>query len=249
MNAEFDILLKQLRDEFVSEFPERCDGVEEAVLAFEQGKLGAFDDIYRKVHSLKGSGSQFGFSVVTSICHQFESFLSSGGFNNEQLSMNYALSYVDLLKQVAEIIGNDNASTQSIEQELDELRKSSLPGRATVMLIEPSASRRKLCQGVLAQLGVRIVVQERGLNALEQMLHEPFDLVVAARELPDLNTVAVVAALRESSGKNKHVPVILVSSNSTPIPDYLTINAVLARDAQFIPNLTKIASNILAKHK
>ncbi len=248
MNAEFDTLLKQLRDEFVAEFPERCDGVEEAVLAFEQGRPGAFDDIYRKVHSLKGSGSQFGFSVLTSICHQFESFLSAG-FNTEQLSMSYALSYVDLLKQVAEIIGNDGASTQSIEHELDELRKSSMPGRATVMLIEPSASRRKLCQGVLSQLGVRIVVQDRGLSALEQMLHEPFDLVVAARELPDLNTVAVVAALRESNGKNKHVPVILVSSNSTPIPDYLTINAVLARDAQFIPNLSKVASNILVQHK
>ena len=248
MNAEFDTLLKQLRDEFVAEFPERCDALEESVLSFEQGREGAFDDIYRKVHSLKGSGSQFGFSVVTSICHQFESFLSAG-FNTEQLSMSYALSYVDLLKQVAEIITEDGASTQSIEHELDELRKSSLPGRATVMLIEPSASRRKLCQGVLAQLGVRIVVQDRGMAALEQMLHEPFDLVVAARELPDLNTVAVVAALRESSGKNKHVPVILVSSNSTPIPDYLMINAVLARDAQFIPNLAKVASNILVKHQ
>jgi CheY-like chemotaxis protein len=154
-----------------------------------------------------------------------------------------------LLKQVAEIIHEENPSTHGIEQELDALRKSSMPGRATVMLIEPSASRRKLCQGVLSQLGVRIVVQDRGMNALEQMLHEPFDLVVAARELPDLNTVSVVAALRESNGKNKHVPVILVSSNTTPIPEYLTINAVLARDAQFMPNLAKVATDILHNHK
>jgi CheY-like chemotaxis protein len=249
MNAEFDTLLKQLRDEFVAEFPERCDGLEECVLAFEGGQEGAFDDLYRRVHSLKGAGSQFGLSILTSICHQFESFLSSGNLINDQLSTSYALSYVDLLKRVAENVGNENASFHDIEQELDELRKSSMPGRATVMLIEPSASRRKLCQGVLSQLGVRIVVQDRGMNALEQMLHEPFDLVVAARELPDLNTIAVVAALRESSGKNKHVPVILVSSNSTPIPDYLTINAVLARDAQFIPNLAKVATEILQKHK
>jgi DNA-binding response OmpR family regulator len=95
---------------------------------------------------------------------------------------------------------------------------------------------------------VRIAVQERGMLALEQMLHEPFDLVVAARELPDLNTVSIVAALRESNGRNKNVPVILVSSNTTPIPDYLTINAVLARDAQFIPKLAQTATEIL-KHK
>jgi chemotaxis protein histidine kinase CheA len=245
MNAEFDVLLKQLRDEFIAEFPERCDALEESVLSFEQGRAGAFDEIYRFVHSLKGAGSQFGFSLITSICHQFESFLSSGNFTTEQLSLSYALSYVDLLKRMAEVIGHEGASTQDLERELDELRKSSMPGRATVLLIEPSTSRRKLCQGVLSSLGVRIVVQERGMLALEQMLHEPFDLLVAARELPDLNTVAIVAALRESNGRNKNVPVILVSSNTTPIPAHLAINAVLARDAQFIPNLAKVASEIL----
>jgi chemotaxis protein histidine kinase CheA len=245
MNAEFDVLLKQLRDEFVSEFPERCDALEESVLAYEQGRKGAFDEIYRFVHSLKGAGSQFGFSLVTSICHQFESFLSSGNLTAEQLSISYALSYVDLLKRMSEIAGQEHVSTLELERELEELRKSSMPGRATVLLIEPSSSRRKLCQGVLSSLGVRLVVQERGMLALELMLHEPFDLVVAARELPDLNTVAIIAALRESNSRNKHVPVILVSSNATPIPTYLAINAVLARDAHFIPNLTKVASEIL----
>lgn len=249
MNAEFDILLKQLRDEFISEFPERCDAIEEGVLAFEQGREGAFDDIYRRVHSLKGSGSQFGFTLLVSICHQFESFLSSGHFNTEQLCMSYAFSYIDLLKRMVDIISQENPSTHDIEADLEELRKSSMPGRATVLLVEPSPSRRKLCQGVLAQLNVRIVVQERGMSALELMLHEPFDLVVAARELPDLNTVAIVAALRESNSRNKHVPVILVSSNSTPVPQHLEISAVLARDAQFIPNLAKTAGEILQQHK
>lgn len=254
MNAEFDVLLKQLRDEFIAEFPERCDAIEESVLAFEQRREGAFDDIYRKVHSLKGSGSQFGFSLLVSICHQFESFLSSGHFNAEQLGISFAFSYVDLLKSMVGIIGQDHAAASDvklklgIEAELEELRKSSMPGRATVLLIEPSTSRRKLCHDVLSQLNVRIVVQERGLGALELMLHEPFDLIVAARELPDLNTVAIVAAVRESNCKNKHAPVILVSSNSTPVPTHLEINAVLARDAQFIPNLAKVASEILS-HK
>ncbi len=245
MNAEFGILLSQLRDEFVAEFPERCDALEECVLAFEKGQEGAFDDMYRRVHSLKGSGSQFGLSIVTSICHQFESFLSSGALTTDSLSTSFALSYVDLLKQVAELIGSENANYHEIERSLEELRKSSMPARASVLLIEPSPSRRKLCQGVLNSLGVRVVVQERGMTALEQMLHEPFDLLVAARELPDLNTVAIVSALRESNGRNKNIPVILVSSNSSPIPAHLIINAVLARDAQFIPNLAQAAGAIL----
>ncbi len=250
MNVEFNTLRKQLRDEFVAEFPERCDSLEECVLAVEAGREGAFDDLYRRVHNLKGTGSQFGLSILTSICHQFESFLSSGNLKTDQLSASYALSYVDLLKRVSENVGQEGLSFIEIEHELEELRKSSMPEHATILLIEPSPSRRKLCQGVLAQLGVRIVMQERGMAALEQMLHEPFDLIVAARELPDLNTVAIIAALRESNCRNKHTPVILVTSNVTPIPDYLIINAVLARDAQFIPNLAKVANEILQQqHK
>ena len=248
MNAEFGVLLNQLRDEFVGEFPERCDALEECVLAFEDGRIGAFDDLYRRVHSLKGAGSQFGLTIVTSICHQFESFLSGGNLSTDPLSISYALSYIDLLKRVAELLGHENISTHDIESELEELRKSSMPGRASVMLIEPSASRRKLCQGVLNQLGVRIVLQERGMLALERLLHEPFDLIVAARELPDLNTVALVAALRESNARNKSIPVILVSSNAAPTHDYLSIYAVLARDAQFIPNLASAAGEILKDH-
>ncbi|MEI7795220.1 MAG: Hpt domain-containing protein [Methylococcaceae bacterium] len=248
MNDEFNILLKQLRDEFVAEFPERCDALEESVLAFGEGREGAFDDMYRLVHSLKGAGSQFGLLIVTAICHQFESFLSSGALAKNPLSLSFALSYVDLLKQVSEFIGSENTHFHDIEHSLEALRTSSMPEHASVLLIEPSPSRRKLCQGVLNSLGVRVVVQERGMLALEQLLHEPFDLLVAARELPDLNTVALVSALRESNSRNKHIPVILVSSNATPIPDYLTINAVLARDAQFIPNLTKEVGAIL-QHK
>lgn len=247
MSAEFDTLLSQLRDEFVSEFPERCDTLEECVLAFEQGREGAFDDMYRRVHSLKGAGSQFGLSIVTSICHQFESFLSSGALTTDSLSLSFALSYVDLLKQVSELIGSEKVNYHDIERSLEELRKSSMPNRASVLLIEPSPSRRKMCQGVLASLGVRIVAHERGMAALEQLLHEPFDLLVAARELPDLNTTGVVAALRESTCRNKHIPVVLVSSNSTPIANYLDIHAVLARDADFIPNLAKEVSKILSK--
>jgi CheY-like chemotaxis protein len=120
-----------------------------------------------------------------------------------------------------------------------------MPSHASVLLIEPSPSRRKMCQGVLSALGLRIVTQERGMTALERLLHEPFDLIVAARELPDLNTVALVAALRESNSRNKNIPVILVSSNATPVSDYLSINAVLARDAEFIPNLSDSAAKIL----
>ena len=245
MNDEFNILLDQMRSDFIAEFPERCDVLDELVLAFEKDREGAFDALYRAVHSLKGSAGMFGLSLVTSICHQFESFLSSSDLKADMsLSVSFALSYVDLMKRVALSIGKESAYVNDIEHDLEQLRISSMLGRISILLIEPSVSRRKLCQGVLASMRTRITTQERAIPALEQMLHEPFDLLIAARELSDLNTIALVSALRESTSRNKNIPVIMVSSNDKAAPEHLNIT-VLKRDAQFIPNLAEVTVELL----
>lgn len=246
MNADFTVLLAGMRDDFVVELPERCDLLEEWILAMGQGKGDAFDELFRNVHSLKGSGGTFGLPLVTSICHQFESFVSAARGRFDPLAVSHALSYVDLLRRVADVPEREGVFAIAIEQDLEQLRISSMPGCASVLLVEPSVSTRKFCQGVLEPLSVRLVSQDRGLSALELLLNQPFDLLVAARELPDLNALALVAALRESGGRNKDIPVILISSNSTPAPAYLNINTTIKRDAAFVTTLARCAGDVLA---
>lgn len=246
MNTDFALLLTGMRDDFVAELPEHCDLLEQCVLALEQGAAGAFDELFRRVHSLKGSGGTFGMPLVTGVCHQFESFIRAAKERFDPLAISHALSYVDLLRRVAETPAWDGAVATAIEHDLELLRISSMPGCASVLLVEPSIATRKFCQGVLEPLAVRLVSQERGLSALELLLHQPFDLMIAARELPDLNALALVAALRESGSRNKDIPVILISSNSSPAPTYLNINATIKRDAAFISTLTRCAGDVLA---
>ncbi len=246
MNTDFALLLAGMRDDFVVELPERCDLLEDGVLALEQGKAHAFDELYRHIHNLKGSGGNFGLPLISSICHQFESFVSDVRERFDPLAVSHALSYVDLLRRVAESPERGGAFAIAIEQELEQLRISSMSGCAAVLLVEPSIATRKFCQGVLEPLAVRIASQDRGLSALELLLHQPFDLLIAARELPDLNALALVAALRESGTRNKDIPVILISSNSTPAPAYLNICATIKRDAAFVSTLERCAGDVLA---
>ncbi len=245
MNADFAVLLIGMRDDFVEELPERCDFLEESVLTLKRNAANSFDELYRRVHSLKGSGGTFGLPLVTSICHQFESFISVARGHFDPLAISHALSYVDLLRRVAEMPA-DSAAAAAIEHDLEQLRISSMPGCASVLLIEPSIATRKFCQGVLASLWVRLVSQDRGLPALELLLHQPFDLLIAARELPDLNALALIAALRESGSRNKDIPVILISSSSAPVPAYLNIRATIKRDAEFVSTLARCAGDVLA---
>lgn len=245
MSADFSALLARMRADFLAELPERCGRMEEAVLALEKKKPGAFDELYRLVHSLKGTGGTFGLPVITAICHQFESFISEAAPHFNQRAANFALSYLDLLRRADEAAGQDLDVTTAIERNLEQLRKASMQKRASVLLVEPSAAMNNLCQGALAALSLRMVSQDRGMSALEQLLHEPFDLLVASRELPDLNATALVAALRESNSRNRDIPVILISSNPAPLSPHLSIRAMIRRDPQLVPTLTRYAAEAL----
>ncbi len=246
MNVDFALLLAGMRDEFTRELPERCDQMEQCILSLGGGDNSAFDELYRHAHSLKGAGGTFGMPLVTSICHHFESFISNSRGHFDQLAVSHALSYVDLLRRVAEIPEHDDISGHAVEQELELLRISSMPACASVLLVEPSVATRKFCQGVLEPLSVRLTSQDRGIVALELLLHQPFDLLIAARELPDLNALALVAAIRESGSRNKDIPVILISSNAVPVPAYLNISTTIKRDGEFISNLARCAGDVLA---
>jgi CheY-like chemotaxis protein len=85
-----------------------------------------------------------------------------------------------------------------------------------------------------------------GLEALQRLLHAPFDLLVISRELPDLNALAVIAALREARCRNSEIPVILVSSNAATVPQHLAVHTIVRRNVHLMPELTRHISEQLA---
>jgi chemotaxis protein histidine kinase CheA len=247
MNDEFNTLLAEMQADFLDELPERCDRIEQGVMALERKEADAFNELYRQVHSLKGAGGMFGVPVITTICHQFETFVSEAHARFDQQASSTALAYVDLLRKTAKPAGRDAAGVAAIEQALDRMRVSTLSGRLSVLLVEPSEAMRKLYNEVFADKPVQLVTLGRGLEALERMLHEPFDLLVASRELPDLNAIALMAAVRESDSRNKNIPVILVSSNPAPVPPHLNVRATVRRDPKLVPTLSQHVLDVLAQ--
>lgn len=246
MTDDVALLLAEMQADFVDELPQRCNGLEESVFALEQGGSGAFDELYRQIHSLKGAGGMFGIPIITTVCHQFESYIGARKNRLEPQSASVALAYVDLLRTTMTAQGRDAKAVATIEAALEKMRLASLSGKASVLMVDPSEAVRMLYQRAIDAQTMQLVTMESGMAALERMLHEPFDLLVISRELPDLNAIAVVAALRESRCRNSKLPVILVSSNMAPVPDYVGINALIRRDAKLLQSLTRSITGILA---
>ena len=246
MNNDFSLLLAEMRSDFIAELPERCNYLDDCIVAAEKGEPDAYDELYRQVHSLKGTGGTFGLTALTYVCHQFESFLAEFNHKFDHQTTLFAFSYVKLIGLAGSISENQGSAVATIDKELEHLRRLSLTKPLAVLLVEPSPAIHKICKMVLTHPIIRLITLDRGLAALTTLLHEPFDLLVASRELSDLNAVALVAAIRESNCRNRNIPVILISSNAIPPPAYLGITATIPRDPHLADTLSRYADEILS---
>lgn len=245
----FQILLDGMREEFLSEMPERCDRFEALILALETSPSDreTFNALFRAVHSLKGAGGTHGVPVITTLCHQLENLLSEAdeGQRFDTGFATWSLAHVDLLRRVAELAAQGDSNETLLVAEIERLRQAGLQSRKPVLIAESSAALAGLYRQALATLPVLPVVEADGLTALQRLLDESFDLVIVGRELKTLNGIALMAAVRASQGRNRNVPAILVSSQPGEVPAHAGFDAIVRRDAQQMASLMSAVRSAL----
>lgn len=250
--GNFQALLDGLRKEFLAELPERCDSCDELILALEKtpGGREAFNELYRGVHSLKGSGGTHGLVIVTTLCHQLETLLSEAEAqrNFDATFATRALAYVDLLRRVETAAYADKPDYSSIEADLGALRKLTLKRRKAGLIVESSSVMTGLYQKALESMPLQLTLVDNGLAALARLLHEPYDFIIVGGELKNLNGTALMAALRNVRTRNQNIHAILVSSKRDAIPDYARFSATLPRDKGLANNLVDAVRSVLPEY-
>jgi len=246
----FQALLARMREEFLAELPRRCDRLDELILTLEKdpGNHESFDELYRGVHSLKGSGGTHGLSIITTLCHQLENHLTETdakhGFGAAFASR--ALAYVDLLRQVENIARQNNPNYSAIEADLEALRQEGLQSRKTGLIAESSPMMAALYQQALGHMPLKLTLVDNGLTALERLLHEHYDFVIVGREVRELNGIAMIVALRSSQVGNQNIPAVLVSSKLGSVPDHAGFSATIARDKNLADSLVAAVQAMVA---
>lgn len=251
----FHQAVSQMRKTYLAELPEKLDRLENLLLEIEGSgaKRDAFDELYRIVHSMKGSGGTFGLHILTTICHQFEDLLSNtdGGANFSKELIGPCLDYVDLLRMAAEQCQSGHETFPQVEEQLGVLRKQLAPKQFTILLIDNSKLSTKLYVQLLSDLPVRILAMDDGPNALMRALTEPFDLIISNYEIPVLNGTALIGAVKLSDTGSRNAKTILITSNKqlaatrnrSTDPDYSII-----KDAKLAQNLVEVVKRALAIH-
>lgn len=213
----FQTMLLQLRTAFLEEMPEKLDRLEYLLFAMEKNGHGSevFNELYRTVHSLKGSGGTHGLNIITTICHQLEDLLNTtdGGKKYTPALFSASLKYVDLLRAAREQLMAGNESFPQIETQMHQLRKQLTQKLFTVLLVDNSRLSTNLYLEILSELPLRIAIMNDGLNALRRALTEHFDLIITTNEIPVLNGIGLIGAIKLSDTQCRNIKTILITSN------------------------------------
>lgn len=84
-----------------------------------------------------------------------------------------------------------------------------------VLVADDNAVNQRIMCSMLHTLGHRSVVCEDGLQTLERLQHERFDLLLLDVTMPQMDGLAVLARLRAlTDSLNTHTPVVMVTAHA-----------------------------------
>ncbi|MDD2914794.1 MAG: Hpt domain-containing protein [Gallionella sp.] len=249
----FQQMLLQLRNAFLDEVPEKLDRLEQLLIAMENSGVNndSFNEFYRIIHSLKGSGGTFGLHIITTICHQLEDLLNTtgGGSKFSPPLIAISLNYIDLLRSVIVKVHAGDTNYQQIEEQLNKLHKQLARKPFTVLLVDNSKLSTNIYLQILSELPVQTVVISDGILALTRALMEPFDLVITSNEIPMLSGPALIGALKLSDSKSRDTKTILITSNkniATTRHRATDADYTLIKDAKLAQNLADAVKQALS---
>lgn len=234
-DADMEMLLADMRFEFIEETRDRLERVEQQIAQIEsrQGKVeNALLELKRDIHSVKGSAAPFGFPIITKIAHGLEDYLDTTGDITNVAAEDLRI-FVDTIADVLD-------AGDEPEDELKEMMLKGLPSgrtqsgkhrlaKGTIILLMPGGVQRKIIGQELAQLGFKVTILDNPIEALDTVLILKPDFMITTMVQPRLSGVEMARVLSVIDATSALKVAILSSSmpDAGDDPEDLPGNATL----------------------
>ena len=113
VKVELATLMEKMRGDYLAELPVKIQALEVAIHDLghpEHDQEALYTEIYRVVHSLKGTAGTYGIHVISTICRQFEDYLSvhpvTPVFRGTELT-DVSLRYVAIIRHAIELCARE----------------------------------------------------------------------------------------------------------------------------------------------
>lgn len=226
-------ILEHLREEFLDDMPSRVSKIEDEVMSSENAEN--YNELFRMVHSLKGTAGSYNFHVLTKIAHDMEDVMLALMQRKEfgsSSTVKLLLKFVDILRDTTDSLISSEPAPLDVDERLEFLRDQIFKESINLLVVEPSKLYARMIEYSLQGMSINFTFTEDGLPALDNLLLNKYDLLITSLECPHLNGDALVAALRLVRNFNKKIKVILVSSRGLDkVANKDDFDAVLGRQA------------------
>lgn len=242
-------ILEKLREGFLDELPARIDKVEDEVMASKGADT--YDELFRMVHSLKGSAGSYNFHEITKVAHSMEDVMLMLMQRNKfgtASTVDILLKFIDVLRDTTVSFIESKVAPLDVAERLDTLRKLVFKENINILVVEPSKLYASLIEYSLQEIDINFTFKEDGLPALDSLLLNKYDLLITSLECPRLNGDALLAALRLVHNFNKNIKVILVTSRTEDqIENKNDFDSVLDRKTIKDGGLKSVVERLLSK--
>lgn len=240
-------LLENLRETFLDDLPSRVDAIEGEVMALKEA--GSYDELFRMVHSLKGSAGSYNFHIVTKIAHGMEdvmlALIQRDQFGAEP-TVDILLKFIDIMRDTTNSLRVTKIEPLDVGERLELLRGEVFTKSFKVLVVEPSKLYASMIEDSLKGLPIDFMSVSDGLQALDNLLLNKYDLLITSLESLRLNGDALVAALRLVRNFNRNINAILITSrDENQISNKNDFNDILHRKSVKDGGLKSIVENLL----
>lgn len=234
----FKHVLQNLKTAFIEDLPQQVTTLENAILSLDDpGAFRArFEDLYRLLLQIRSRASTFDLEAVSLVCERMADRLHgiNGRHSNyREADTDMLLDHVDLLRQVLSMVQQEANPAEIIAHLLVNHEPDRLPKTMRVLIVEHSPMILNKCKQGLEDYPTSVAVLDNGFDAIDRLLREPFDLLICSMELPKLNGVALIHAVRWSRGLNANIKTILLTSSQPEPRSTEPVDFTIAKDESF----------------
>lgn len=216
--SDIENILKQLRDNYLEELPEKIQSIESLILNINKHKnIDDFHELYRHIHSQKGTAGTHGLPFLSAICHQLEDEFSDVGENLSSLTDAHTknwLAYIDLFAEASEYLRQGNTDTTELEDKLKVLVTTIRKSTYSCLLVDTKSATLKIITEVLKQHSIHTTIFEDGYEALGRLLVNKYDMLICGLKVSSLSGIGLITAIKTSESINQKIPSVLITSTS-----------------------------------